>query len=390
MAKWLPSFSQTPLSPIFLLDVRNIQFSNDAPTAEKHVKNMKLQNKVIQLRKMCCSRAHTTLCGRAAVCANRLGAGIRCCRSAGSRRCWILLTFTTLSLIALLYHFADGGSWDWAVDMKGWRICRIDGTTPPLGRRGQINEFQTAGDPPEATRLFLLSTRSDGLGYNYFRVPDWNSQMDAQAQDLARRIGQKKPALIFRLVSAHTIEENATEKRKLEALFIAIGQTDNPHRRHHYQACDNDTGKLPRTSSVSRASRSTDVLPSPYHHRRQCHERNADLGVLPRCLWTATGWTSGLGLGRTGATEGRFQASPKLFKSHEHEYEGWTAVMDIVILGSPTSNGFDERLALVEAQDNICLTALTNVLHSSTPRTLSHNKRRQARGLYTYCVTHSH
>lgn len=51
--------------------------------------------------------------------------------------------------------------------------------------------------------------------------------MDAQAQDRAHRIGQTKPVLIFRLVSAHTVEtkimQRATEKRKLEALVIAKG-----------------------------------------------------------------------------------------------------------------------------------------------------------------------
>jgi ATP-dependent DNA helicase len=51
--------------------------------------------------------------------------------------------------------------------------------------------------------------------------------MDAQAQDRAHRIGQTRPVLIFRLVSAHTVEtkimQRATEKRKLEALVIAKG-----------------------------------------------------------------------------------------------------------------------------------------------------------------------
>jgi hypothetical protein len=50
--------------------------------------------------------------------------------------------------------------------MKGWHICRIDGTTPPLERRDQMDVFQSAGDAPDAPRLFLLSTRSGGLGVN--------------------------------------------------------------------------------------------------------------------------------------------------------------------------------------------------------------------------------
>jgi len=47
--------------------------------------------------------------------------------------------------------------------------------------------------------------------------------------DRAHRIGQTKPVLIFRLVSAHTVEtkvlQKASEKRKLEALVIAKGKS---------------------------------------------------------------------------------------------------------------------------------------------------------------------
>jgi ATP-dependent DNA helicase len=57
---------------------------------------------------------------------------------------------------------------------------------------------------------------------------DWNPQMDLQAQDRAHRIGQTRPVLVFRLVSAHTIEtkilQKAGNKRKLEALVISQGK----------------------------------------------------------------------------------------------------------------------------------------------------------------------
>ena len=52
--------------------------------------------------------------------------------------------------------------------------------------------------------------------------------MDLQAQDRAHRIGQTRPVLVYRLVSAHTIEtkilQKAGSKRKLEALVISQGK----------------------------------------------------------------------------------------------------------------------------------------------------------------------
>jgi ATP-dependent DNA helicase len=52
--------------------------------------------------------------------------------------------------------------------------------------------------------------------------------MDLQAQDRAHRIGQTRPVLVLRLVSAHTVEtkilQKAGNKRKLEALVISQGK----------------------------------------------------------------------------------------------------------------------------------------------------------------------
>jgi len=71
---------------------------------------------------------------------------------------------------------------DWATEFKQWPLCRIDGSTPPLERRVEMNRFQGGGNAPDAPRLFLLSTRAGGLGINLtaadtviFYDQDWAS-----------------------------------------------------------------------------------------------------------------------------------------------------------------------------------------------------------------------
>ncbi|KAH8829862.1 SNF2-family ATP dependent chromatin remodeling factor snf21 [Flagelloscypha sp. PMI_526] len=128
---------------------------------------------------------------------------------------------------------------DWLTDLKGLSVCRIDGSTSAEERRDQMRIFQEEVDGP---RVFLLSTRAGGLGINLTRADtvifydqDWNPQMDAQAQDRAHRIGQTKPVLVFRLISAHTIEDRilrkANMKRRLEGVVIAKGQFKAPGAR---------------------------------------------------------------------------------------------------------------------------------------------------------------
>jgi len=51
--------------------------------------------------------------------------------------------------------------------------------------------------------------------------------MDLQAQDRCHRIGQMKPVIVYRFVTANTIDqeivERASSKRKLEKMIIHKG-----------------------------------------------------------------------------------------------------------------------------------------------------------------------
>jgi len=119
---------------------------------------------------------------------------------------------------------------DYARDLRGWNVCRIDGSVQQDSRRQQIYDFNN--DPDH--RLFLLSTRAGGQGINLASADtvilfdsDWNPQQDLQAIDRAHRIGQTRPVVIYRLATKGTVEESllmsADAKRRLEKLVIKKG-----------------------------------------------------------------------------------------------------------------------------------------------------------------------
>ncbi|KAL5361741.1 SNF2 family N-terminal domain-containing protein [Aspergillus floccosus] len=120
---------------------------------------------------------------------------------------------------------------DWAIQLRSWNCCRIDGAISQSDRREQIKAFNT--DPK--FKIFLLSTRAGGQGINLMAADtvilydsDWNPQQDLQAQDRAHRIGQTKPVIVYRLATKGTVEqtllEKADSKRRLERLVIQKGK----------------------------------------------------------------------------------------------------------------------------------------------------------------------
>lgn len=118
----------------------------------------------------------------------------------------------------------------WATRTMNWKVCRIDGKTSVDVRQEQMELFRK----DESYPLFLLSTRSGGLGINLTSADtvilfdsDWNPQIDLQAMDRAYRIGQSKPVVVYRLAVRSSFEERviqlANKKKELEQVVIEEG-----------------------------------------------------------------------------------------------------------------------------------------------------------------------
>merc|ERR1712045_777488 len=110
---------------------------------------------------------------------------------------------------------------------RNMKFARLDGSMHFEDRQENIDRFN---NNPEYG-VFLLSTRAGGLGINLTAADtviiydsDWNPQQDLQAQDRCHRIGQTKPVMVYRLVTANTMDqkivERAAAKRKLEKMII--------------------------------------------------------------------------------------------------------------------------------------------------------------------------
>jgi superfamily II DNA or RNA helicase len=117
------------------------------------------------------------------------------------------------------------------LNLHGWAYLRLDGSTPVPERQRLMDRFNQDDRIP----VFILSTRAGGLGINLtgadtvvFYDSDWNPAMDAQAQDRAHRIGQTREVVVYRLVTAGTVEEailnKARQKKRLVGLSIEAGK----------------------------------------------------------------------------------------------------------------------------------------------------------------------
>ncbi|KAF1809258.1 hypothetical protein P152DRAFT_167385 [Eremomyces bilateralis CBS 781.70] len=131
----------------------------------------------------------------------------------------VLLYFQMTRMIDMMEEY---------LTFRGYKYCRLDGSTKLEDRRDTVADFQTR---PEIF-VFLLSTRAGGLGINLtsadtviFYDSDWNPTIDSQAMDRAHRLGQTKQVTVYRLITRNTIEERirkrALQKEEVQRVVIS-------------------------------------------------------------------------------------------------------------------------------------------------------------------------
>ncbi|XBH97984.1 hypothetical protein VPH35_127566 [Triticum aestivum] len=96
------------------------------------------------------------------------------------------------------------------ISVEGYKFFRIYGTTKISERERIVKDFQEGSGTP----IFLLTTKVGGLGLTLTKAdrvivvdPAWNPSVDSQAGDRAYRIGQTKDVIVYRLMTAGTVEE---------------------------------------------------------------------------------------------------------------------------------------------------------------------------------------
>ena len=134
----------------------------------------------------------------------------------GGHRVLVFSQFT--SMLALIRDELDKEDID---------FCYLDGGTKD--RSAVVDRFQKPAGPP----VFLISLKAGGYGLTLTAAdtvvlfdPWWNPAVEAQAADRIHRIGQTKPATIYKLITRGTVEEKILrlQDRKRSVISAAMGE----------------------------------------------------------------------------------------------------------------------------------------------------------------------
>ncbi|TXG55126.1 hypothetical protein EZV62_020382 [Acer yangbiense] len=132
---------------------------------------------------------------------------------------------------------------------KGYSFSRLDGSTPTNLRQSLVDDFNSS----PSKQVFLISTRAGGLGLNLVSAnrvvifdPNWNPAQDLQAQDRSFRFGQKRHVIVFRFLSAGSLEELVYTRQVYKQQLSNIAVSGKMEKRYFegVQDCKEFQGEL--------------------------------------------------------------------------------------------------------------------------------------------------
>ncbi|CAI7907019.1 unnamed protein product, partial [Closterium sp. NIES-54] len=133
--------------------------------------------------------------------------------------------------------------------MRKLRIgyVRIDGDTKPDMRERRVQEFQLGEIP-----VFMLTTKVGGLGLTLHAAdcviimdPAWNPSVDNQSVDRAYRLGQARDVVVYRLITAGTVEEKIYRKQVFKDSLMRSATSDKNNLRYFTNSELADMFKMP-------------------------------------------------------------------------------------------------------------------------------------------------
>ena len=114
---------------------------------------------------------------------------------------------------------------------RGLSWLRLDGSTLADKRQGLVDKFNRVDS--DVAFAFLLSAKSGGAGINLIGASrlvlfdlDWNPATDAQAMARIHRDGQKRPVMIYRMLTTGCFDEKIFQ-RQLTKQGLADSVMDN-------------------------------------------------------------------------------------------------------------------------------------------------------------------
>lgn len=136
---------------------------------------------------------------------------------------------------------------------------RLDGSTPMDKRKEAIAAFSS---PYLRTLVFLLSAQAGGMGLNLVSASSlismdvsWNPAIDKQALARVWRDGQKKRTTIYRLLSAHTVEEKILQRQLLKESYAQAtalgGASSTSSSSNSSSAAGNNSGNSKNAISAA-------------------------------------------------------------------------------------------------------------------------------------------